>query len=128
LYQEGQINIDQQIPFPAGTLHSCRENNDHDVQNYSKLSSGEKMYIKILEGFTYVISLLSLILGVALLILALNHRTEKCPRFPVWNPKRYHDIKEWFNERGHLYNWIGASLIVFGNILFLLSRLVLFAD
>ena len=84
--------------------------------------------MNLLIGIINLFCLIFIISGSIMLIKALKHRTEKCPRFPVWNPKRYSDRKNWFTEQGHRYNRIGATMVVFGSLLGLFSMLVLMPD
>jgi hypothetical protein len=82
----------------------------------------------ILEGVIYIVCLITEICGVILLFRALKYRTQKCPRLPVFNPKRYFHWKEWFTKKGHRYNWIGGGMIVLGAALCWLTHYVFFSD
>ncbi len=81
-----------------------------------------------LEGAIYIVCLIAEICGVILFIRALKYRTEKCPRLPVFNPKRYSNWKEWYTKRGHHYNWIGSGLIFFGAAISWLTHNVFFPN
>ncbi len=82
------------------------------------------------ELIIYIISLLSLIIGIVVSLAALSYRTEQAPQYfaglfnpcfwlPIWKTKQY------FTSQGFKLYVSGTLMVVIGALLFLINSFVL---
>jgi hypothetical protein len=58
--------------------------------------------------------------GLAMMLTALRYRTPACPRYPIFNPRRWKmvwNMQDWYEPKGYRLNLIGWALASAGCLL-----------
>lgn len=84
------------------------------------------------ELIFYIVSLISLVGGIILSLMALTCRTEQAPRYfaGLFNPRFWRPVwktKQYFTSRGFKLYVTGTLMIVAGALLYLVKSLILAA-